>query len=140
MNPELQRSTMEYITEALAAYRDRHIWPGEFLVAVLTNNPDVATIGTKEEVRCLDKILLLAKSVLPAESWGTPEIVRKWLGWPVGEYMDAREKALEINTKEIDALERIVQQKKQYRDRLIKHAVSLNEIEENMLPWQRGSK
>ena len=71
----------EHIREAMKRYIENRIAPGDFLMAVLSN--DLMGAISRADYINRDKIhdiCCFLYNEAPADCWGSPEIVKQWLG------------------------------------------------------------
>lgn len=74
------------IAAGFHAYVEHRRKVGGFLTAVLTNNLVLAVNrADAESTECLAQIVQYMFNELPSDSWGSREIVARWLGIPEGD-------------------------------------------------------
>lgn len=70
----------EHMQDGMRHYLEYGIKPGSFLYAVLSN--DLAgAVGKADHInlKCLPNIVAYCHNYIPADAWGSPELVETWI-------------------------------------------------------------
>lgn len=79
--PERYPDLPTAVMEALWRYETKRATPGRFTLACLCNNLTLAALSAdNESAACLVDIARMMHNELRSDSWGSPEVVNRWLG------------------------------------------------------------